>query len=815
MFNFGGGYRGDSREVTLVVIEKERDGKEISRFEFEIEYKYGSKYAELINRILEHYISKYGIAIGQENVRVYTKTGIFMNRQKDITDMDVGVRDPRLRVEVTICDLQQYAQRSAQSQTYPKISAQNSTSLAPSKRSLTIHCIEQYSDKTERSVELEMTYECTSQVIDVKQTIIKSYFSDYNVSIPPSDITVERKNGNKLENRIWLSDLNNAELFAYIFIPAAYKKLFEPNTMATSLPAPVYNTVNKTDSCTSTKGDYKSNTVLVSDDCRRAEPQREAEPKLIEINELANTDCSITANETVYRSTNSSTTPAMSDNIRKLFTTELKLNEGEVEQLIPQLASMGICSMDSLLDASAEQIAALKLKPITAKKLQKSIDEKRGSNAPAAAPTGTRLSDPVFSEASTYAESRAAKQVKQIAPQIAKVLEGNKKVGGSSKSSDNNEPAVIDEFEPDETVLIGTEKEASLEELVIQKKDCAEKMHMIIALQTSSEPYPIESRLDKARSYLSSRVNRLSRLIQEREAQGREKQAMGTVSTARPIHNDYTITSKRESGTPRKYETSQATSILRSPASKPKRLRIKFANHNSEVTFFYPVEIGEDESRTECKKSADTNLLTSIGSYVVGALNVMGSAMSPFVETPSAVSSEDTWYCGYCKKSTTVNAYNESRCCHYKATFTSASNMARRWKCSYCYNDNDPERMCCTKCTHAMVSSDTWYCGYCNMNTKVTATGKCSTCFQLAIRVSAKPSFASGWKCTYCHNCDNDPANTKCSKCAQVKYVASNAAGNQFTNRSNAHTPSKTKYCGAACCRESKHPIHTNYGRHR
>ena len=277
------------------------------------------------------------------------------------------------------------------------------------------------------------------------------------------------------------------------------------------------------------------------------------------------------------------------------------------------------------------------------------------------------------------------------------------------------------------------------------------------------------------------------------------------------------MASKRESGTPRKYEASQVTSILRTPASKlkDKRLRIKFANYNSEVTF--TMEIGEDENRTECKKSTDTNLLTSIGSYVVGAFNVMGSAMSPFVETPSAVSSEDTWYCGRCKKSTTVNAYNECRCCHYKATLTSASNMARRWKCSYCYNDNDPERKCCAKCTRAMVSSDVWYCGYCNMNTKVTTTGtgRCSTCYQLATRVSAKPSVASGWKCTFCLNCDNDPANTKCSKCAQVKYVASNAAGNQFTNRSNAHTPSETKYCGAAYSRGKKHPTHTNYGPYR
>ena len=149
MFNFGGGYRGEPREVTLVVIEKERDGKEISRFEFEkVKYKYGSKYAELINKILEFYISKYGIAIGLEHVRVYTKTGIFPNRLNYIADHDVGVLNPRLRVEVTICDLQQYAQRSAQSQTFPKISAQNSTSSAPSKRSLTIHRIEQYSDNT-------------------------------------------------------------------------------------------------------------------------------------------------------------------------------------------------------------------------------------------------------------------------------------------------------------------------------------------------------------------------------------------------------------------------------------------------------------------------------------------------------------------------------------------------------------------------------------------------------------------------------------------------------------------------------------------
>ena len=63
-----------------------------------------------------------------------------------------------------------------------------------------------------------------------------------------------------------------------------------------------------------------------------------------------------------------------SDEVRDFFTTELKVN---YEDLLPILTSIGLVTMDNLLNASKEQLQAINLKPITTKKLEKMLQTRR------------------------------------------------------------------------------------------------------------------------------------------------------------------------------------------------------------------------------------------------------------------------------------------------------------------------------------------------------------------------------------------------------------------------------------------------------
>ncbi len=67
------------------------------------------------------------------------------------------------------------------------------------------------------------------------------------------------------------------------------------------------------------------------------------------------------------------------DEIRNFFTSELKVN---YEDMLPILTSMGIVTMDNLLNTSNDQLKAMNLKPITTKKLEKLLQARR-CNPPA------------------------------------------------------------------------------------------------------------------------------------------------------------------------------------------------------------------------------------------------------------------------------------------------------------------------------------------------------------------------------------------------------------------------------------------------
>ena len=67
----------------------------------------------------------------------------------------------------------------------------------------------------------------------------------------------------------------------------------------------------------------------------------------------------------------------LDDNVRGFFIEEVRINDEGMQQLIPILASIGINSMERLLGSNKDQISAMKLKPITTKKLEKLLQVKR------------------------------------------------------------------------------------------------------------------------------------------------------------------------------------------------------------------------------------------------------------------------------------------------------------------------------------------------------------------------------------------------------------------------------------------------------
>lgn len=67
----------------------------------------------------------------------------------------------------------------------------------------------------------------------------------------------------------------------------------------------------------------------------------------------------------------------LDDDVRDFFIEEVRINDEGMQQLIPILVSIGINSMERLLGANRDQITAMKLKPITTKKLEKLLQVKR------------------------------------------------------------------------------------------------------------------------------------------------------------------------------------------------------------------------------------------------------------------------------------------------------------------------------------------------------------------------------------------------------------------------------------------------------
>jgi hypothetical protein len=404
----------------------------------------------------------------------------------------------------------------------------------------------------------------------------------------------------------------------------------------------------------STKGNKLESTVWISDVTDTSNAKISAYVKL----SVVDTDSADSGSADAFirqdytnRISNSSAA-RVADDVSNFFRSELKLDESDMEQLLLLLASTGICSMDALLGSNNEQILSLKLKPIQIKKLQKSLDGLRDGNCSIVVHTVHHSPKTVVNVVSSNSDGAVVKPVRPKVPQRV-ILD---------MVRDDDESKAPDEFKPDEAIIIATENLASTEELVAQLKDCADKIRNLIEVQDSNES-KIEFRVDKARSYLSRRVTRLRRLIQEREKEGKVVgSATQSVSTGCGKGGKSELTKLSEKG-------ERVDPIVKASAKKTKGRRITFD------------ESGSAASKKEAYNNS--NIVTSVVSMVSSAFN----AFSSLVDVPS---------------SSTTDVSNSVK-----------SNITRGWKCTYCNNsENDPANSKCSNCSQTMYVASNASGGY-------------------------------------------------------------------------------------------------------
>ena len=164
--------------------------------------------------------------------------------------------------------------------------------------------------------------------------------------------------------------------------------------------------------------------------------------------------------------------------VQEIFATELGLKDEDMQRLLPLLASMGIHSMSGLVGASCEQIAALKLKVIPARKLQNLLEARRGGGSAPAVPSACP---------STNVRNTAA--ICQNTIEVA-----------SHKNVCDNDEALLAQFDQKTKGAINTAFEqliaqASVDELIALKKlvDRTDTMKQLVELLKCT----IVSRLDR------------------------------------------------------------------------------------------------------------------------------------------------------------------------------------------------------------------------------------------------------------------------------------------------------------------------------
>jgi len=484
--------------------------------------------------------------------------------------------------------------------------------------------------KEVNSFQYDYTYQHGGKVVELINQMINVYEKKYRIAIKQDDVKVLSKAGTCLHTSTEITDYNAGvkdPRLQVVVIIRDFKEQLQAQASA------------KTESETECKSNNSS--VLPNTDS-------------------GSTDAFIRQD---YTNRISNSAVRVADDVSNFFRSELKLDESDMEQLLLSLASTGICSMDALLGCNSEQIVSLKLKPIQIKKLQKSLDGLRDGNRSTVVHTVPSSPNTVVNVVSSNNDGAVVKPVRPKVPQRV-ILD---------MVRDDYESKAPDEFKPDEAIIIATENLASTEELVAQLKDCADKIRKLIEVQDSNES-KIEFRIDKARSYLSRRVTRLRRLIQEREKEGKVVgSATQSVSTGCGKDGKSESTKLSEKG-------ERVDPIVKASAKKIKGRRITF-----------------DESVSAASKKEaynNSNIVTSVVSMVSSAFN----AFSSLVDVPS---------------SSTTDVSNSVK-----------SNITRGWKCTYCNNsENDQANSKCSNCSQTMYVASNASGGYGGQSYKQNASG--------------------------------------------------------------------------------------------
>ena len=169
--------------------------------------------------------------------------------------------------------------------------------------------------------------------------------------------------------------------------------------------------------------------------------------------------------------------------VQEIFATELGFKNDDMQRLLPLLASMGIHSMSGLVGASCEQIAALKLKAIPARKLQNLLEARRGGGSAPAVPS-TCPSTSGGGSAPAVPSARPSTNVRNTATKCQNTIEV-----ASHKNACDNDEALLAQFDLETKGSINTAFEqftaqASMDELIALKKlvDCTDTMRQLVEL---------------------------------------------------------------------------------------------------------------------------------------------------------------------------------------------------------------------------------------------------------------------------------------------------------------------------------------------
>ena len=465
----------DSRRVTLSIIEAEGSGRIIRKFEkvFDYVYRVGN-IEDVVNYIIQQYKTQHKVSLTQANVQVLTKHGQVVKNMQKINDTDVGFDNPRLTVIVTN---RSYTQQEA-IQAPVKIGSndQKQISMQDSNKFIRIHCTERRADATERRYTWDWPYDNEKKLSDFKTELIKHYKDEMSISIPLSDIVIMDAAGNVLERNRQMNEIVSERMVSSGII--AFK-------VCVKLPP-------RMDDKPKYEGESEHKV-----EGNKQEDLRDAPTQSTNVTDGSSKDATERGRDD--KSIDGVVQMQIDSDVQEIFATELGLKNDDMQRLLPLLASMGVHSMSGLVGASCEQIAALKLKAIPARKLQNLLEARRGggstpavsSACPSTSGGGSTPAVPSVCPSTSGGGSTPA--VPSVRPNIrntAAICQNTIEVASHKNVCDNDEALLLVQFDLETKGAINTAFEqliaqASVDELIALKKlvDCNDTMTQLIALK--------------------------------------------------------------------------------------------------------------------------------------------------------------------------------------------------------------------------------------------------------------------------------------------------------------------------------------------